>query len=190
MKKEHGSIIIDLPGIIHKEDYRSKRFEEIPIEGLKIKELEKFFATEDGSFWELCRIGEDGTLEGELGVIAPGFKIRQVNRSETVPGQIKAWHIHDLQDEIWLIPSNARVVVGIMDMRKNSLTLGNVQRHCLRGNQGAIALYLPRGVAHGYCSPEKFEIFYLVNRQFDGTDEKRMKYYYQVRENFWKPPYG
>lgn len=150
-------------------------------------ELGKFFQVEDGLFGEVARLTEGGRLADELGPHFPDFLVRQVNYSETIPGQIKAWHLHAQQDEVWLIPPSTRLLVGVLDVRRASATRGRAARFLLGGGQ-AHAVLIPHGVAHGLANPypEMARILYLVNRWFDGSDEWRLPYDAGVPPGFWE----
>ena len=77
------------------------------IEGVKIFDIRHMVA-EDGTFEELLRLNENGTLE-----IMPGFSLRQINRSKLLPGAVKAWHLHFKQDEIWYIKPEDHMMRGL-----------------------------------------------------------------------------
>ena len=169
-------------------DYRKlaerEKYEKKPlIKGVRIIEA-KHFVTEDGSFAEIVRLKEGGELEIEG---LPSFQLRQINHSEAIPGTTKAWHFHLKQDEIWYVEPRGRLIVGLLDLRKDSDTKGEVMRLILGGGRARL-LYIPRGVAHGLAnrSQETVGMVYLVNRQFDGTDEWRLPPEIEVGEDFWE----
>lgn len=176
----------DLP--YRRQEYGADAEEEGPLpEGVRLVGLHKFFQVEDGLFGEVLRLAEGGELSGELGEHFPGFGLRQLNLSETVPGQVKAWHLHARQDEIWVVPPTSRLIVGVLDVRRGSATLGVARRWTLGGG-AAHALYIPRGVAHGLANPypRMARILYLVNAWFDGSDEWRLPYGEGVEPGFWE----
>src|SRR4030042_2780080 len=152
------------------------------IDGIK-REKVKCHLAEDGSFSELVRLTKDGLLE--LEEILP-FRLRQINYSEAIKGTTKAWHLHFEQDEIWYI-AQGRLIVGLMDLREDSPTKGLVMRLILSANQPEL-LYIPRGVAHGLAnrSEETVKMFYLVNNQYDGSDEGRLPPGTVVGQDFWE----
>lgn len=106
------------------------------IEGIKEKRLTKY-CDDRGFFAELVR--DDENLLSCFG---------QASISMSYPGVIKAFHYHDLQDDLWFFPSgNAQVV--LYDLRKNSLTYKETNVFYM-GEENPILLLIPKGVAHGY----------------------------------------
>lgn len=152
------------------------------IEGVKIVELRNSTG-EDGDFSELMRLNDQGEF-----LEFPGFFPKQINRSRVIPGSIKAWHIHYNQDDVWHIPPGDSLLVGIVDVRKNSPTKHIIMRLAL-GNGKAHLLYIPRGVAHGVANLSKKDatILYFVNQQFDiiNPDEHRLPWDI-LGSDFWQ----
>ncbi len=153
------------------------------IEGVKIVPL-KNSISDEGDFSEIMRFKNDGELEA-----IPGFKIAQINRTRVFANSIKAWHIHFKQDEIWYIPPEFHLFVGLWDIRKKSPTNKQTMRINLGGTLSHF-LYIPHGVAHGSAnfSNKPIELFYFVNQQFDvqDPDEKRIPWD-SVGTDFWTP---
>lgn len=164
------------------QDYNKKP----SIEGIKIVEL-KNSTGEDGDFSELIRLNEQGEA-AEF----PGFFLRQVNRSKMLPGTIKAWHIHYNQEDIWHIPPSDQLLLGLLDVRKDSPTKHLTMRLAL-GNGKAHLVYIPRGVAHGASNLSKkaTTVVYFVNQQFDinDPDERRLPWDI-IGSNFWEMTKG
>lgn len=153
------------------------------IDGVKIVELRRFTA-EDGAFAEV--------VHAEKGVLTKpeelkGFEIKQMNHSLAVPGTVKAWHLHFEQDEIWFVHPEAALILGLLDVRKNSKTAEKTMRLCL-GRGKAQLVFIPRGVAHGLSNPfgEPAAMTYLVNNHFNGSDERRLPADFGVRADFWQ----
>lgn len=95
-------------------------------------------ADERGFFAELVKFGEETFHE-----------ILQTSYSETKPGVIKAFHIHDYW-EVWcVIKGQAQVVLH--DMRPDSPTKGQADV-IYAGEDNVIVIAIPGGVAHGYKS--------------------------------------
>ncbi|HYU64709.1 MAG TPA: dTDP-4-dehydrorhamnose 3,5-epimerase family protein [Candidatus Paceibacterota bacterium] len=124
------------------------------IEGLIIKKVIRH-ADERGFFSEIVKSGEDAFKD-----------IQQVSYSETKPGIIKAFHIHDYW-EVWcIIKGRAQVVLA--DLRKNSPTKGQTEvMRCSEDELTTIAI--PPNVAHGYRPFGKtpMGIIYLAARAYD-----------------------
>lgn len=162
-------ILVRLKNEVYSQDYSKKKM----IEGVKIIEVKKFIG-EDGTFEELTRLDEHGNLES-----LPDFKVRQINRSKILSGSIKAWHIHFKQEDVWYVPSENHMILGIWDLRNDSNTK-DIKMRVLMGGDSARLVLIPRGVAHGVvnvaCKPGT--ILYFVNEQFNFSDpdEKRLKW--------------
>lgn len=89
-----------------------------------------------GFFAELVKYGEDSF-----------HQILQTNYSETKPGVIKAWHIHDYW-EVWcIVKGQAKVVLH--DLRSNSKTFRKTQV-IYTGEDDMMVIAIPGEVAHGY----------------------------------------
>lgn len=170
-------IIREAKKLLVTQDYRPQR----SIDGVFLVEIKRF-VSEDGDFWEVVRIKNGKIIQPkELSF----FTVKQINYSQILPGTIKAWHLHFHQDEIWFVPPEGRLIVGLLDLRENSRTRRLTMRLVL-GVRSCL-LYIPRGVAHGLANPylSSVRMTYLVNNYFDGKDEKRLPYDFAVEENFW-----
>lgn len=153
------------------------------ITGVKIIPL-KIYRGEDGTFEELLRVNDQDVVEA-----LPGFKIRQINRSEILPGQIKGWHLHFNQEDVWYLSPRDHVMVGLWDLRKDSLTKG-LKMRVVMGACYPQLLLIPRGVAHGVVNlgKEKATIIYFINQRFDPhhPDEQRLPWD-SLGAEFWQP---
>lgn len=172
-------LISETEKVIATQDYSKP----VLIEGVKVVELKRF-TTEDGAFNEVVRI-KQGKVEvpEELA----GFETAQINHSLLIPGTVKAWHLHFLQDEIWFIHPESSALVGLLDVRLNSPTSRLSMRLGL-GRGKAYLIFIPRGVAHGLANfnSSPLTMTYLVNRCFDVNDEKRLPYDFGVEKDFWQ----
>lgn len=173
----------DIDGNIKSKIYFQKYNKKEEIQGVKLVKLHDHI-NEDGNFTEVLKFTESGELSD-----FPGFKIRQVNRSSIIPGTVKAWHIHFKQNEVWYVSPNSRLFVALWDLRKNSITNGEVMRLTLGGGQSYL-LFIPKGVAHGNCNFHKknAEMWYFCDAVFDAVspDEGRINWD-ALGVNFWKP---
>jgi dTDP-4-dehydrorhamnose 3,5-epimerase len=169
-------------GKISTQDYSKKPV----IDGVKIVEL-KNIVGEDGNFSELMRLSENGESQEFL-----GFFVKQISSSHILGGAIKAWHIHLNQEDVWHIQPHNKMIVGLLDARKNSPTKDTTMRLSLGGGKAHL-LYIPRGVAHGAVNISKKPgtIIYFVNQQFniENPDEHRLPWNI-LGEDFWKPIIG
>lgn len=134
------------------------------IEGVKIKKLVTHL-TEDGYFREILR-DEDNLLD----------KFGQTSHSVTLPGSIKAFHYHNLQDDLWyFISGQARVVLA--DMRKDSPTKATVQV-VIMGEDDPKLVLIPKGVAHGFqvLGNKPAVLVYHTTQHYNPNDEIRIPY--------------
>jgi dTDP-4-dehydrorhamnose 3,5-epimerase len=142
------------------------------IDGVEVIDL-TVFSDEGGDFCEVTRFAPDGTL-----TLYPGYRPAQISYSFMEDGAIKAWHLHERQDDLWFVPPHRRVLVGLLDLRDASPTCGESMR--LAMGTRARLLYIPRGVAHGIAnlSGGPAALLYFVNTAFDAAnpDEHRLPY--------------
>lgn len=145
------------------------------------------FAGEDGTFEELCRITDEGTLQA-----FPDFIVKQMSRSKLLPGAIKAWHLHFSQEDVWYVAPEDHMILGLWDVRENSETKGH-KMHIVLGAGRSQLIYIPRGVAHGVANiaPREGSVIYFVNQYFDqkNPDEQRLPWD-ACGEEFWIPEKG
>ncbi len=153
------------------------------IDGVQLISL-KHHLSEDSDFVELFRLSDNGHMES-----FPSFAVRQISRSLQYPGAVKAWHLHFLQDEMWYVPTESQLFIGLWDVRKDSPTVGSVMR-IVMGKTAASLLFIPHGIAHGSAnlSNGTVPIIYCVNQQFNpqSPDEHRIAWDAHG-EDFWKP---
>lgn len=163
--------------------YTQKYKEEERIDGVKVMDLH-IYVGEDGSFSEIARLSDKGEL-----IAIPDFHIKQINRSDLDPHCIKAWHFHFKQDEVWYINSDSKLLVGLLDIRKNSSTAGKSRRIVL-GDGKTHLLFIPKGVAHGSRNLLNTQsvMWYFVNEYFDKNqpDEQRLPWD-MLGADFWEP---
>ena len=164
---------------IYKQDYTKKPF----IDGATVLPLRSIIG-EDGSFCELLRLNQ----QGEIGNI-PGFKLGQVNRTELLGKVIKAWHLHFKQNELWFVNPESNVLVGLLDLRKDSPTHGISSRLILGGGKTELLL-IPKGVAHGSANmtDKPTIIWYFIDQQFNPKDSDELRLHWDVLgHDFWEP---
>lgn len=156
------------------------------VEGVQIVELNRH-ASEDGTFEEVLRVTDRGMLQQ-----FPTFELKQISRSELLPGGIKAWHIHFKQEDIWYIPPADHMLLGLWDLRKNSATR-EVRMRVAMGAGTTKLVYIPRGVAHGIANLNNRSgtIFYFMNQHFNANspDEQRLPWD-AAGAHFWQPQRG
>ncbi len=138
----------------------------------------------DGLFAEVARLDDDRQVGG-----FPGFRPVQWNWSVLEPGAVKAWHLHLAQDDLWIVPPDSTLLVGLVDLRRSSPTASHTQRLTLGGVR-CQRLLIPRGVAHGVANltGRSQTLLYAVNEFFspdpDRTDEWRLPWD-RFGKDFW-----
>ena len=106
------------------------------IEGVRVKEL-KVIPDQRGRLMEMLRADDD---------IFVGFG--QVYLTTTLPGVVKAWHLHKLQtDHVVCVAGMIRL--GLYDDRKDSATFGLTNEFYL-GIHRPILVQIPPLVYHGW----------------------------------------
>lgn len=159
-----------------------------PIAGVALGEV-TVFRSPDGLFTELLRLDGDRQVEG-----FPGFRPLQWNWSLLEPGAVKAWHLHLNQEDLWIIPPDSALLVGLVDLRRESTTASAAQRLTVGGGR-CHRLLIPRGVAHGVAnlSARPQAMLYAVNQFFtadpEQTDEWRLPWD-RFGKDFWEMPRG
>lgn len=148
-----------------------KYSEKAHIEGLELLPL-TLHTDDGGNFLEVFRI-QDGTVQG----LEMPFQAQQVSMSMMEPGVVKAYHIHQNQDDLWFVPPTHRLLVNIHDIREDSPTFDTHMRLVLGGGSAKL-LRIPNGVAHGVknCYSQAMYLFYATNQQFnpEQPDELRL----------------
>lgn len=169
-------IKIEYKNQVTTQDYSKKP----TIEGIQVFDL-KCFSAEDGYFMEL------GRLNSGIILAVPEFDVKQISYSQVLPGGIKAWHLHFNQEDLWFVPPDDHLLVGLCDLRANSPTSGVTSR-IVMGNHKSQLLIIPRGVAHGCAnvSHQPITMMYLTNQEFnlEDPDEHRLPYDF-LGNDFW-----
>jgi dTDP-4-dehydrorhamnose 3,5-epimerase len=156
-----------------------------PIAGVVLSEV-TVARSADGLFAEMARIDEHGGVQG-----LEAFRPVQWNWSLLQPGAVKAWHIHFDQDDLFIVPPDSTLLVGLVDLRRDSAAAARpTPQRLVLGAGRAYRLLIPRGVAHGLANlgaaPQA--ILYAVNRFFttdaERTDEWRLPWD-QFGAEFW-----
>lgn len=123
---------------------------------------------ERGSFTELWRSSWLDTISGP-----GGEPMRQANLSRSKPRVLRGLHLHRNQADLWVVVEG-RAFVALVDVRPALVggdgPPGAVGVATLEAEAGD-ALYLPAGVAHGFYAATGLSLVYLVNQEYDGTDE-------------------
>ncbi|MBI4062479.1 dTDP-4-dehydrorhamnose 3,5-epimerase family protein [Candidatus Gottesmanbacteria bacterium] len=163
---------------IYVQDYSSGT----KIDGVKLIEIHSIVG-EDGMFSEILRIA-DGEVEG-----LHSFRLLQVNRTEMLGESIKAWHLHLKQNELWYVNPESHMLIGLVDLRKDSPTKGAIMRLALGASRSHLLL-IPNGVAHGSANmlQSTAYVWYFMDQYFDHDhpDELRLPWD-TFGADFWNP---
>lgn len=160
------------------------------IDGVQVINL-PVYPSDGGDFAEYLRINEDHITIGRgESLVKLEFRPRQISRSFLMPGIIKAWHLHKVQNEVFF-PTDGRFIIGLFDNRKDSKTYQNKLR-IYAGIDKPLAIYIPSGVAHGYknIGLEKNLLTYVTDQQWDGSDEWRLDYDEKTIDFNWEVENG
>jgi dTDP-4-dehydrorhamnose 3,5-epimerase len=145
--------------------------EKVIIDGVELIPL-KLHTDDGGNFLELFRMSQ-GNVEN----LSAPFTAQQISMSIMVPGVVKAYHIHNRQDDLWLVPHNNRLLANLHDLREGSSTFDNHVRIVLGGGTPSL-LRIPAGVAHGVknCYDRDMTLIYATSEQFNASlpDEHRL----------------
>ncbi len=98
----------------------------------------------------------------------------QHNRSDSKAGVLRGLHYHLRQVDYWL-PVSGRLRVGLADLRAESPTFKNGATLDIDADDG-MGLFIPTGVAHGFCAITDVTLIYVVNNYYDGSDERGIQW--------------
>src|SRR5262245_16477071 len=120
-----------------------------PIPGVALSEV-PVARSADGLFAEIARMGNDGAIQG-----IEGHRPVQWNWSLLQPGAVKAWHLHFKQDDLFIVPPDATLFVGLADLRRDAQAgteARSTPQSYVLGAGRCHRLLIPRGVAHGVAN--------------------------------------
>ncbi|MCL5971369.1 MAG: dTDP-4-dehydrorhamnose 3,5-epimerase family protein [Firmicutes bacterium] len=134
------------------------------IDGVVVKNLVRH-PDDRGFFQEILR-DDEGLLR----------RFGQASLSMSYPGVIKAFHYHELQDDLWFFPVGSAQVV-LYDQRGGSKTHG-ITQVLYPGQNNPLLIVIPVGVLHGYrvLGNEPLMIVYFTTESYrsESPDEKRI----------------
>lgn len=138
------------------------------IEGVRVERY-ALWPDDRGYFLEIARFGK-GLVEQFP------HATTQVSAALSYPGTIKAFHIHQLQTDIWT-PAQGMFQVALVDLRTDSRTSG-VRNTLYVGSLRPWRILIPPGVAHGYkvLGDAPGMLIYATDRFYDPSDEGRLPY--------------
>jgi dTDP-4-dehydrorhamnose 3,5-epimerase len=94
----------------------------------------------------------------------------QVNLSTSHAGVLRGLHLHRRQADHWVF-FEGTAFVGLIDIRAGSPTESKPAEITLDTSEGLKALYIPKGVAHGFYAETDLKLQYVVDEYFTGEDE-------------------
>ncbi len=98
------------------------------------------------------------------------LEVAQINLSLSRAGVLRGLHFHREQADYWCVLSG-RAFVGLFDLREGSPTHRHKAEIRIDAEAERMGLYIPPGVAHGFCAETDLSLAYLVDRGFTGRDE-------------------
>ena len=94
----------------------------------------------------------------------------QANLSISRRGVLRGLHFHRKQADYWCVLTGI-AFVGLYDLRAGSPTEGKKAEVRVEAGERRYALYIPKGVAHGYFAETEVLMEYLVDEYYTGEDE-------------------
>jgi dTDP-4-dehydrorhamnose 3,5-epimerase len=112
-----------------------------------------------GSLADLWRVDQFDNIE----------PFRQISLSRSGPGVLRGMHFHDRQDITWVVTEGS-AFVALVDLDADA------SEPLTFTMQPYTAVFIPRGVAHGFRALSPLDVVYMSNRESDGTDEWGFRY--------------
>jgi len=94
----------------------------------------------------------------------------QANLSRSRAGVLRGMHFHRRQADFQVFAAGV-AVVGLFDLRAGAPSEGRSAAIPVDAADSALGLFIPAGVAHGFCAVTEVTLIYLVDREFSGEDE-------------------
>ena len=94
----------------------------------------------------------------------------QSNLSRSRAGVLRGLHFHRHQADYWCVVAGS-AFVALVDLRPASPSFRSVQTSTFDASAGLRALYVPPGIAHGFCALTEVSLIYQVDAYFSGEDE-------------------
>lgn len=138
------------------------------IEDVKIQPF-PLYPDDRGYFMEIHRLQRG---------LAADFPVEstQISAALSMPGTIKAFHLHRLQTDFW-VPVQGMLQVALVDLRQGSPTYGK-RNTIYAGELRTWQILIPPGIGHGYkvISREPAMLVYVTDKFYNPDDEGRVAY--------------
>jgi dTDP-4-dehydrorhamnose 3,5-epimerase len=99
-----------------------------------------------------------------------GPEMVQANLSDSQAEVLRGMHFHRRQTDYWVLLQGV-AFVGMFDLRRGSPSEGRAEQVRIHAAEGLHGLLIPPGVAHGFFAESPIRLQYLVDLEFDGSDE-------------------
>lgn len=120
------------------------------------------------------------TFADERGVFSETFRrswlpetaapIVQSNLSFSREGVVRGMHFHRSQADYWVV-LEGRAFIALLDLRAGSPTEGKVETLRIDTAEARRGIFIPPGVAHGFCAVTDVWLQYMVDAYYTGDDE-------------------
>lgn len=94
----------------------------------------------------------------------------QSNLSFSRAGVIRGMHFHRSQADYWVV-LDGRAFVALYDVRAGSPTEGGLETFTIDAAVARRGIFIPPGVAHGFCAITDVSLQYMVDAYYTGSDE-------------------
>jgi dTDP-4-dehydrorhamnose 3,5-epimerase len=95
----------------------------------------------------------------------------QANLSFSRVGALRGLHVHRRQADFWCVVQGS-AFIALFDVRAGSPTEGRAWTDTFDAARGLRGLYIPPGVAHGFCALSDVRLLYMVDAYYTGDDEE------------------
>jgi dTDP-4-dehydrorhamnose 3,5-epimerase len=122
------------------------------------------FGDERGFFRETFRLAD---LENAIG---QQVQFVQMNHSRSVKGALRGLHAEGWEKLVYV--AHGEVFIALADIRPESPSFGRIETF-VAGGERSLGLFIPRGVAHGYCVlSDVADYVYQATAYYDGSDQR------------------
>jgi dTDP-4-dehydrorhamnose 3,5-epimerase len=122
------------------------------------------FGDQRGFFREAFRLKD---LEAAVG---QPLNFVQLNHSRSMRGALRGLHAEHWEKLVYV--AHGEVFIALADIRPTSPSFGQIETFTV-GGEHSLGLFIPRGVAHGYCVlTDEADYIYQVTAYYDATDQR------------------